>query len=197
LSTDRIRVDLPSSAETITFDASIEDVQVGSSGTGEAAAYRFDLKLRETPESAAIRGHDRAAETQEAPKSSVSGPHRYSRAEIVDENPDEPLDLSRVTVSGDSAVWATALKQLKAPQAARAAAPPEPPLTPTERATVEAILVNLRLDALINQLEFSGQIRRSEVENTFLELVKERFVAEASPLVGERVAKRTERELLG
>ncbi len=196
LSTEIIRVDMPGGSDSMTFDALIEDVQVGSSGAGEAAAYRFDLKLRETPESASTRAREHPEQVDDTSKA-TPGPHRYAQAEIIDEHPDAPLDLSQITVSGDSAVWATALKQLKSPQTARNAAPPEPPLTPTERAGVEAILVNLRLDALIEQLEESGRVRRIDVDRAFMKLVKQRFVTEASPLVGEKVAKRAERDLLG
>jgi hypothetical protein len=197
LAAEPVRVDLPGPNTTTTFDAAIEDVQVSSSGTGEAAAYRFDLKLRETPESAAQRAAaGEIAESKDAAKSH-EGPFRYERKEIVDDNPSAPLDYSKITTSGDSAVWATALKQLTTPQTSRVAAPPEPPLTEIERASVEAVLVNLRLDALINMLEFTGQVRRVEVESTFMQIVKDKFVSEATPLVGEKVAKRALRDLLG
>src|SRR3954454_7832668 len=49
LATEPIRVDLPDKSGPISFDASIGNASVQSSGTGEAAAYRFDLTLRELP----------------------------------------------------------------------------------------------------------------------------------------------------
>lgn len=194
LSLEPVRVDIPSSTDTETFMSSIENVMVGSSGIGEAAAYRFDLTLRETPESAAIRARHREA--------NAPPPVHQERAKspaILDvfEDPDAPLDLSTVTMSGDSAVWATAFKQMTTPPAAKHAGPPEAPLTTLERAGIEATLVNLRMDAVIDLLEISGLVTRLDVERQFLSLVKSRFISEVTPLVGEKIAKRAERDLLG
>jgi len=194
LSKEPIRIDIPSSTETESFVTSIENVMVGASGTGEAAAYRFDLTLRETPESAANRKAERAAVAAAAPPPPRS---RTPSLLEVTEDPDAPLDLSGVTVSGDSAVWATALKQLTTPPSAKPTGPPETPLTTLERAGIEATLVNLRMDAVIDLLESSGLVRRLDVERQFMTLVKNRFVAEVTPLVGEKIAKRAERDLLG
>lgn len=191
LSQEPIRVDIPKGEKSESFLAVIEHVAVNSSGTGESAAYRFDLNLRETPESAAQREAERPAAEEPAAARRV-----FKVAEPIDESSPD-LELSRVKMSGDSSVWATALKQMKAPPSTRPAAAPEPPLTPTERAGIEAILVNLRMDALIDRLEAAGLLRRADVERSFMELVKERFVADAIPVVGEKVAKRAERDLLG
>jgi len=196
LSTERIHVDLTKGQTSESFESTIENVQVSSSGAGEAAAYRFDITLRETPESAIARGADRSERDEEKPNS-PAGQHRYTQADVVDDNPDAPLDLSKVTVSADSSVWATALKQLKAPAGTAVAAPPEPPLTSIERAGVEAILVNLRMDALIDRLEAANLVRRADIDYFFMGLVKERFVAEATPVIGESAAKQAERDLLG
>jgi hypothetical protein len=194
LSTEIIHVDLPVGAKTVSFDSTIENVQVGSSGAGEAAAYRFDLTLRETPQSAALRASEPAEHVDEAPK--AAGPSKYAQAEMVDENPNAPLDLSQIKVSSDSAVWATALKQLTTPKNLPPSAFLEPPLSALEQACVDAKLMNLRMEALIDQLEAAGRVRRIDVDISYLQLVAERFANEVTPLVGEKVAKRVEREVL-
>ena len=183
LSQEPVHVDVPKGSQTEVFFASLENVQVTSSGTGESAVFRYDLTLRETPESAARRAAERAADPEPvavAPTAPVRGPE-YPE---IDDDPSAPLDLSRVTVSGDSNVWATALKQLKEPRRGRVAAPPEPPLGPVERAGIEAILVNLRVDAMIDLLELKGVLSRHDVEGHFMKLVQSRFVAEATPEAG-------------
>jgi hypothetical protein len=195
LSTEIIHVDLPVGAKTVSFDSTIESVQVGSSGAGEAAAYRFDLTLRETPQSAALRASEPAEHVDEAAQV-ADGPSKYTQAEPVDDNPNAPLDLSRIRVSSDSAVWATALKQLTTPKNLPPSAFPEPPLSALEQACVDAKLMNLRMEALIDQLEAAGRVRRIDVDISYLQLVAERFANEVMPLVGEKVAKRVERELL-
>lgn len=194
LAQEPIHVDLPQGSTSEVFEATLESAQVASSGAGESAAYRYDLTLRETPASAARRAVERVEQPAPAPKPATPAPAR--RAEPEDD-PDEPADLSRVTVAGDPAVWATALKQLQAPADARPAAPPEPPLTPVELAGIEAVLVNLRLDALIDVLEAKGMLSRAEVEGHFMNLVRQRFVEEAIPVVGESAALRAKKDVLG
>jgi hypothetical protein len=194
LSQEPIHVDVPKGSKSEQFEAALENVQVASSGSGESAAFRYDLTLRETPASAARRAAEQAANPAPAPVAAAPAPVR--RPEIEDD-PGEPLDLSKVKVGGDSTVWATALKQLQTPQGSRPAAPPEPPLTPIELAGIEAILVNLRLDAMIDLLEVKGLLARADVEGHFRKLVGQRFVAEATPVVGEKAAKRAEKDLLG
>jgi hypothetical protein len=193
LSQEPVHVDLPKGTGSEQFVAKIESVQVASSGTGESAAYRYDLVLRETPKSAARRTAEAAANTPVVPKTA----HIVRETEVVDDDPSGPLDLSDVKVSGDSAVWATALKQLQTSPGARPAAPPEPPLTSVELAGIEAVLTNLRLDALLDLLEIRGIMQRADVESHFMKLVAERFVSEATPVVGEKAAKRAQRDLLG
>jgi hypothetical protein len=190
LSIEPIRVDIPKGETVESFSASIEHVMVGSSGTGEAAAYRFDLTLRETPESAKLREAERAQQEE------VSVPERLLRATHAVQEAEPDLEISHVKVSGDSATWAPAIKQMTAPVGVKREVPEEP-LTATERAGIEAILVNLRMDALIDELEAAGRVRRTDVDKTFMRLVRNRFVSEATPVVGERVAKRAERDLLG
>lgn len=185
-------IDSPHGQEWERFDATIEQASVASSGSGEAAAFRYDLTFRETPESADRRARNRPAEPAAAP---APPPPKIAAARSDDV--DTGLDISDVQVTTDTAVWETALRQLKTAKSGRPEPPPEPPLTPTERTGIEAILVNLRMDALIEQLEAAGLLRPDAVEDAFTRLVKERFVAEATPVVGAQVAKRAERELLG
>jgi hypothetical protein len=192
LSSPTLVVDSPLGSKWEQFGAKIEHVQVASSGEGEAAAFRYDINLRETPASADRRAVERVEEEPAAapPKPSVAPTEQ-------DDNPSGPADLSSVQLSSSTAVWGKAIKQLTAARSGRPEAPPEPPLTQTERAGIEAILVNLRLDALIDQLESAGVIRRGAVDATFKRFVRERFVEEATPLIGEKIAKRAERDLLG
>jgi hypothetical protein len=196
LTQEPIHVEIPKGSQTEIFFASLENVQVASSGSGESAVYRYDLVLRETPESAARRATERAANPVPV---AVAAPVRVREPKYPeqDDDPSALLDLSRVKVSGDSNVWATALKQLKEPQRGHVAAPPEPPLGPIELSGIEAILVSLRVDAMIDLLELKGLLSRDDVEGQFMKLVQSRFVAEATPVVGDKVAKRAERDLLG
>lgn len=194
LSAPHLIVDSAHGATAERFDAAIEHVQVAASGDGEAAAFRYDLKLRETPESADKRASERVAE----PAVSTPAPAKRSYAmPNLDEDAEGDYDLSRVRLSTDAAVWSKALTQLKAAKSGRPEAPPEPPLTQPERAAIEAILVGLRLDALIAELKIAGVLGEYAVDDTFSRLVRERFVTEATPLVGEMIAKRAERDLLG
>lgn len=188
-----IRVDIPSNTHWITLEATVAAAHHTASGTGEAAAHRHDITLRETQESAERHAAEQAAQAAEAvPEAGAeSEPKPAAGAEDVD----AVADLSEVRVAGDATVWATALRQLQTPPGARSA-PTESPLTPTELAGVEAVLVGLRLEALIEQLTATGLVRRSAVESNFRRLVQERFVAEATPVVGEHAAKRAMRELL-
>jgi hypothetical protein len=195
LAQEPVHVEVAKGSQTEVFFASLENVQVASSGSGESAAYRYDLTLRETPKSATRRAAERAAHHEPVMTvASIIAPPPLQ--ELDDDDSSAPLDFSRVTVAADSTVWATALKQLKSPQGARVAAP-EPPLEPVELAGIEAILTNLRVDAMIDLFETKGLLTRDEVEGHFLKLVQNRFVAEATPVVGEKAAKRAARDLLG
>jgi hypothetical protein len=69
-------------------------------------------------------------------------------------------------------------------------------LTPTEVAGVEAVLVGLRLEAIIDALDRMQIVPREDLEQAFLRLVQKRFVAEASLVVGEPVARRAARDIL-
>ena len=93
----------------------------------------------------------------------------------------------------DPSVWADAIKQLKG-GASRPKAPEEP-LTLAELAGVETVLINLRVEALVQLLEATGFIPRGGVDTRFRELLDERFFEDASQIVGERVAQRAVQEM--
>ena len=57
----------------------------------------------------------------------------------------------------------------------------EPPLGPIELAGIEAILVNLRVDAMIDLLENKGLLTRHDIEEHFMKLVQTRFVRKHPP----------------
>jgi hypothetical protein len=132
-----------------------------------------------------------AAETSEA---EGAPPEDENAASTGD---DAAEDAVEIAVPGNPSVWAAALRQLRAQSSGRAASPPEPPLTTEELAGAEAVLVGLRLEALLEQLAAAGLIRRSVVESNFLRLVRERFVQEATPVIGERAARRVARDVTG
>jgi hypothetical protein len=182
------RVDVPdkSGQGWLTYEMEIITAYSSSSGPGEAAAYRHDLALRETPDSAARR----AAEQPDQPDEETAPPPVVTPELEEDEDPDAPVDLSTVKVGGDATVWATALRQMTSPGSSKPAAPPEPPLETAELAGAEAVLVGLRLEALIEQLIAVGIVRRSSVDASFMRLVHQRFVAEATPVIGAKAAQR-------
>jgi hypothetical protein len=68
-------------------------------------------------------------------------------------------------------------------------------LTPTEIAGIEAVLVGLRLEAIIDALDRLEIMPRDEIEQAFVRLVQKRFVAEATLVVGEPVARRAARDI--
>lgn len=166
-----------------------------STGSGEGTVYRHDITVAETPESAARRAAERAE--QEAKKAAeaadkAAAAERAARAALDEDEVDE--DKAR-TVLTSASVWGSAIQQLKSPAPSRKA--PEEPLDLPQSAAVEAVLVNLRIDALIEQLRAAGVVSRTAVDHSFGRLVRERFVAEATPLIGEHTAKRAARQLLG
>lgn len=195
-----IRVDLPKGADWLTYEMTVGNAIHASSGVGEAAVFRHDVTLRETPASAGERARQASVVAAEAAaEAAVHPPEPVVEEEIPEELPDEPgaaADYSAVSRSGDRAVWATAMEQLHRAPGAKASAP-EPPMTAAELAGVEAVLVNLRMEALIEQLASAGLVRRSVVESAFQLLVRRQFVTDATPVVGEKTALRAARELLG
>jgi hypothetical protein len=188
LAREPMRIDIPTGESWNSFMAVVGRATHASSGAGEAAAYRHDIALRETPESAQRRQAETAATSDPA----VPEPPPAAAAEPESEEEDAPADLSDVSVSANAAAWRTAIEQLRPPD--RTASPPELPLTTEQLAGIETVLVNLRMEALIEQLAGAGLIRRSALEEHFSRLVRERLVAEASPIVGESVARRALRE---
>jgi hypothetical protein len=108
---------------------------------------------------------------------------------------DDRLDRSWDKLSSDQSTWMNALKQMKDPDALKPVVP-EPPLTAAELGGIEAVLVGLRLEALIAVLEDSGVIQRADIDEVFHQLVMERFINEASPVVGEKAARRAVKELI-
>jgi hypothetical protein len=180
----QLKVEIPDKSDSgwQSFDTEVVSAYSNNSGAGEGSAYRHDVILRETPASAARRAASQPAIEPTPPPTPVAPPP-------PEEDPNAPLDLSTVKVGGDAHVWATALRQMTNP-GAKPAPPPEPPLDTSELAGAEAVLVGLRLEALIEQLAAAGIVRRSSVDASFMRLVHQRFVAEATPVIGEKAAKR-------
>jgi hypothetical protein len=174
------------------LEATITAASHASSGVGESAAHRHDVTLRETPASAERRAAEAAAAAAAQPEPEPAPP-----TDEDDDDPDAPLDLSQVGLKASAATMAAALRQLTTPAAAPPAPPPEPPLDPAALAGAEAILVGLRLEALIEALDAAGAVRRSAIDDGFLRLIEDRFVAEATPVIGEAAARRVVRDLLG
>src|SRR5262249_10634276 len=152
----------------IGFEAEISTAYSTSSGTGEAAAHRHDVVLRETPASAARHAAEQAAQQPEPVPEPTTPPPPTPQE---DEDPHPPAHLSTIKRAGNATVWATALRQMTSPQSSKPGAPPEPPLETPELAGAEAILVGLRLKALIEQLVAAGIVRRSSVDASFQRLV--------------------------
>ena len=163
-----------------------------STGSGEGAVYRHDITVAETAESAARRAAERAEQEAKKAAEKAAEAERDARAALDDDEVDE--EKAR-TVLTSASMWGSAIQQLKSPAPTRKA--PEEPLDLPQSAAVEAVLVNLRIDALIEQLRAAGVVSRSAVDHSFGRLVRERFVAEATPLIGEHTAKRAARQLLG
>ncbi len=172
-----------------TLDVAVASAGVSSSGSGEKDAHRFDVTFRESDQSAARRVADGAPVPPPGAAAPVSTIARY-----LDTGSDEDDaaidDGSTSDLGGSSVVWATALRQLSQDTQAVAAPPPvERTFTPTELAGIEAILVGLRLEALIAELDRANLIRRGVIDDGFLALVQSRFVAEATPVIGEEAAR--------
>ncbi|MDQ3043670.1 MAG: hypothetical protein M3R06_00765 [Chloroflexota bacterium] len=185
LATPEIHVELSAG---LIFRMTIVAKSSASSGSSEAAAYRHDLTLRETSESAARR----AAATYTPTSEDEDDADHLEFEEAEDSN--EPVDYSAVTIGGSATVWASAIRQIKTSGPSQTT---EPPLQPVELAGIEAILVGLRLEALIDALDRAGTLRRSTIDDIFLALLDERFVIEATPVVGDVIAKRTVKSILG
>lgn len=188
------------------FQALVTAATHASSGTSESDAYRHDLTLRETPSSAVRRAAIREAEAETAAQAvadaaAAAKPDPYA-------GKSRPPGEEDQFASGRSQLWATALRQLRTPDPAEADLDDAPAVVPStapttdeasgaELAGIESVLVGLRLEALIETLDRRSVIRRSEVDDAFLRLIEERFVAEATPVVGADAATRALAGLLG
>jgi hypothetical protein len=166
-------------------------VQVAShssvaSGTGEAAVYRHDVLFRETPESY----QQRVAEYGVLPKVFEEPAARVAATR----EPGQAGPNGGAMTSTDPSSWGDAIRQMRGEPARPNV--PEPPLTMPELVGIETVLVNLRMDALIGQLEAAGLLQPGAVDAAFRALLEDRFVLEATPLVGEAVAKRAARDVL-
>jgi hypothetical protein len=186
----QIKVDIPDKGDTgwLSFDTEVVSAYSTNTDAGASTAYRHDVVLRETPASA-----ERRAATQ--PKPEPAPPPPPVAPPEPEEDPNAPLDLSAVKVGGNANMWAAALRQMTNP-GGKPAAPPEPPLDTSELAGAEAVLVGLRLEALIEQLAAAGIVRRSSVNASFMRLVHQRFVAEATPVIGAKAAKQAAKSAL-
>ena len=157
-----------------------------ASGSGEGSIFRHDIVFRELPESWQRRAMERAQQPViEAPR---PAPARSLR-EL------EPVqEMSQVLTATSPSTWGESIKKMQsnAPRLRE----PEEPLTLPELAAIETVLINLRVEALIQQLEAAGVLQRGAVDARFRSLLAERFVDEATPLVGEKVAKRASRDVL-
>jgi hypothetical protein len=194
----QVRIEIPdrSGASWTVYDTEVVTAYSSSSSMGEGAAHRHDVTLRETPDSAARRAAERAAQQPEPEPATATPPPAPDPEPEVDDDPDAPVDFSAVTVGSDASVWAAALRQMTTPGGSKPAAPPEPPLETAELAGAEAVLVGLRLEALIEQLTAVGIIRRSNVDASFMRLVRQRFVAEATPVIGQKAAERVAKSVV-
>jgi len=154
-----------------------------ASGDGESTVFRHDITFRELPESYRRRMAEQASK---AAAKELVAPRPSPRVAAQER---EPVgDISDVEIGADSSVWAEAIMQLKG-NAPRPKAPEEP-LTLPEMAGIETVLLNLRIEALIQLLEATGFIPRGAVDARFRELLDERFIAEATQIVGEKIARR-------
>jgi hypothetical protein len=186
---DDVRLDMDESGQPMTWFARITNHTAVASGSGEATAYRHDITIREVAESWARRAAERASRQAAEP-----GPAPVRKPVAAPEP--GPESISDVLAGVDPGGWGEAIRQLKSAPTSRPTAPPPDPMTPTELAAIEAVLTNLRIDALVDQLEAAGILRKGSVDDRFRHLIDQRFVSEAIPLVGEKVARRALGELV-
>ena len=187
---EHIQLGLEDRGQLETLQTRIGNHSAVASGSGEGTVYRHDLLFRELPESYRRRQAERAERAAaEPPPEPVRPSPRTTTVEP------QPVDtLSRLFSPANTAAWGTALQQMKG-GAATPAVVEEPPLTLPQLAAIETVLINLRVEALIDLLETAG-LRRTAVDERFHALLQERFIAEAIPLVGEETARRAARDVL-
>jgi hypothetical protein len=188
-----MRLEIPNGATMDLLEVEVISNTHVSTGLGEAAAFRHDVEMRETDASAVRRTTQVAA--NQAMRARLQPVEAVQHAPVEEEPLDDRLDRSWDKLSSDQSTWMNALKQMKDPDALKPVVP-EPPLTAAELGGIEAVLVGLRLEALIAVLEDSGVIQRADIDEVFHQLVMERFINEASPVVGEKAARRAVKELI-
>ena len=172
-----------------TLDVTVATAGVSSSGSGEKDAHRFDVTFRESDACAARRATDGSAAPPPAPVSVTPRIVRYHDA-AADDDGDAIDDGATSDLGGSSVVWATAMRQMSQDKTAAAVPPPiEHAFSPTELAGIESILVGLRLEALIAELDRANLVRRGAIDDGFLDLVNSRFIIEATPVIGEKAAR--------
>ena len=193
LSQSPMRLEIPNGATMDLLEVEVVNTSHVSTGLGEGSAFRHDVQLRES-DASAVRRTTQAAATQ-AMRARLQTVEAVQHAPVDEEPQDDRLDRSWDKLSSDQSTWMNALKQMKDPDALKPVVP-EPPLTAAELGGIEAVLVGLRLEALIAVLEDSGVIQRSDIDEVFHQLVMERFINEASPVVGEKAARRAVKELI-
>jgi hypothetical protein len=189
-----MKLEIPNGAVMTHLEVEVFNATHVSTGVGETAAFRHDIQFRETDASATQRTAIAVAEM--AARKQREEAARARRPSVVEEEPqDDRLDSSWGKLSTDQSTWMNALKQMKDPEAMRPVVP-EPPLTAAELGGIEAVLVGLRLEALITALEEAGVVQRGDIDDLFHQLVMERFINEAAPVVGEKAARRASREVI-
>src|SRR3954468_7554556 len=146
-----MHLEIPNGSQMIYLEVEVFNATHVSTGVGETAAYRHDIQFRETDASATQRTAISVAEM--AARKQREELQRARRPAVAEEEPpDDKLESSWNKISSDQSTWMNAIKQMKDPEALRPVVP-EPPLTPAELAGIEAVLVGLRLEALITALE--------------------------------------------
>ena len=151
-----------------------------ASGTGEATVFRHDIHFRELGDPSQPQATNRSQVPADAFRS-VPRPAEPQPAAAA------RVPAPRLTGT-DPANWGDAIRQMRGESTVPTI--PETPLTVPELVAIESVLVNLRVEALIQTFEEAGLIERDAVEERFRALLIDRFVAEAIPLVGEKVANR-------
>lgn len=180
MSNDRVRLELIEGTKPATYFMWITNHTSAAGGSGEATVYRHDISLREDPEGAKQR---RALLAQTEPKPepvAIAAPIPVSRI-------DESSEISDVRLATSAASWGDAIRQMKGETITVKAR--EDRLSLQELLAVEIVLTNLRIDAMIDQMEGAGILRRSSVNARFKALIEDRFVEDVTHLVGEKAAK--------
>ncbi|MDQ2682838.1 MAG: hypothetical protein M3Y37_04865 [Chloroflexota bacterium] len=189
LARDTLRIDLVDGDGFMSMYCRIANHSAVASGAGEGVVFRHDITFRESAESYRRRMEEKAASQPAAPE-----PPPVRKPSQPEPPPVE--NISQVLANADPSGWGEAIRQLKTSQLPKSAvAVADEPLTMAELTAIETVLTNLRVDALIDQLEGAGLLRRSAVDERFRSLIERRFVSEAIPLVGEKVARRALREM--